>query len=51
MNSNTLSNEHDMFSKDTNIICTQANRLLDSLYPSYLVDPENITELVEYLSY
>lgn len=47
MNSNTLSNEHDMFSKDTNIICTQANRLLDSLYPSYLVDPENITELVE----
>jgi len=43
----TLSKELDTFKNDTNIICTQANNLLASLYPSYLVNPENILGLVE----
>lgn len=47
MNDMTLSKELDTFKNDTNIICTQANNLLASLYPSYLVNPEYISELVE----
>jgi hypothetical protein len=42
MNDMTLSKELDTFKNDTNIICMQANNLLASLYPSYLVNPEYI---------
>lgn len=47
MNDMVPSKELDAFKNDTNIICAETNNLLASLYPSYLVNPKYISELVE----
>ncbi|WP_410501810.1 hypothetical protein RIF24_13575 [Exiguobacterium acetylicum] len=45
-----LSSDLDVFKNDIDIINNQTNNLLASLYPSYLVDSKDVSELVEYSS-
>lgn len=47
MSESVLSKKSETLNKDIESINLQANKLISSLYPSYLVDTENISELVE----